>query len=195
MLVEKDVTLVYPALTRHLDKFLQAAYHKYMMTKYKSKRNMLGIYKYKGFTLIELLIVMAIIGILASLLLTSFIGVRERARDGKRKSDVNEIQAALEQYRADQSAYPLSAALSACGGSITNGSGSTYMQSIPCDPLGNGAWNGGVYLYNNSGGNYSLSACIENGNDTDPHISSSLPSGVTGSGTCTSGKYYTVYNP
>ncbi len=149
----------------------------------------------KGFTLIELLIVMAIIGVLASLLLTSFIGVRERARDGRRKSDISEIQAALEQYRADQSDYPVSSTLSTCGGSLSSGA-STYMQKIPCDPFGSGTWNGGVYLYNYTGsGQYSLSFCVENGSDTDSHISSSLPTGVTGSGTCTSGKYYNVYNP
>ncbi|MDE2026620.1 MAG: prepilin-type N-terminal cleavage/methylation domain-containing protein [Patescibacteria group bacterium] len=150
-----------------------------------------------GFTLIELLIVMAIIGVLASLLLTSFIGVRERARDGRRKSDISQMQAALEQYRADNADYPNSSTLSTCGGSLGAGS-STYMQKIPCDPLGTGSgiWNGGVYLYNYIGsGQYSLSFCVENGSDTDPHISSSLPSGVTPSGTCTSGKYYTVYNP
>ncbi|MDE2026448.1 MAG: prepilin-type N-terminal cleavage/methylation domain-containing protein [Patescibacteria group bacterium] len=150
-----------------------------------------------GFTLIELLIVMAIIGILAALLLTSFIGVRERARDGRRKSDISELQAALEQYRADQGDYPNSATLSACGVTFNTGT-STYMQKIPCDPLGTSAWNGGIYLYNYSATGYSLSACIENSNDTDLHISSSLPSGVTeqvGSNPCTSGKYYNVYNP
>src|SRR5579885_2349137 len=94
--------------------------------------------KQGGFTLIELLIVIAIIGILSTLLTTNFIGVRQRARDGKRKADLSQIQAALEQYRADQGAYP--ATLPSCTTAppaFQNASQTTtYMQKIPCDPLG-----------------------------------------------------------
>src|SRR5579872_5421721 len=63
--------------------------------------------KNKGFTLIELLIVLAIIGVLTGLLLANFIGVRERARDAQRKSDVKQIQTALELYRQDNGTYPI----------------------------------------------------------------------------------------
>lgn len=155
-----------------------------------------------GFTLIELLIVMAVIGVLASLLLTSFIGVRERARDGRRKSDINQIQAALEQYRADNADYITTPNYNAiaCGALFAYG-GSTYMQKLPCDPSDpSGAatfWNNGSYLYNYAAGAYTITACIENGSDTDPHISPTLPSGVTvnGSTACASGKYYTVNSP
>src|SRR5690348_7093470 len=63
----------------------------------------------KGFTLVELLIVIAIIGILSTLLMTNFIGVRQRARDAQRKADVRQIQSALELYRADNGSYPAAA--------------------------------------------------------------------------------------
>ena len=60
----------------------------------------------KGFTLIELLVAISIIGVLSSFLLANFVGIRQRARDGVRKSDLRQIQSALELYRSDQSKYP-----------------------------------------------------------------------------------------
>lgn len=53
----------------------------------------------RGFTLIELLVVISIIGILSTLLMANVGGVRERARDVQRKSDINQIQKALEMYK------------------------------------------------------------------------------------------------
>jgi len=45
----------------------------------------------RGFTLIETLVVIAIIGILASIILVSFSNVRERARDVRRKMEISTI--------------------------------------------------------------------------------------------------------
>ncbi|MFH0846004.1 MAG: type II secretion system protein [Patescibacteria group bacterium] len=60
-----------------------------------------------GFTLTELLVAIAIIGILSSIVLTSMSGARERAKDGKRISDIKQIQLALELYYDVNSAYPV----------------------------------------------------------------------------------------
>ncbi|OGH09980.1 MAG: hypothetical protein A2152_03440 [Candidatus Levybacteria bacterium RBG_16_35_6] len=114
----------------------------------------------KGFTLIELLIVIVIIGILATFLMSNFVGVRQRARDAQRKADLRQIQSALELYRADQDSYPTSVGDGACGGSFSEGSNS-YMGKIPCDPL-----TGNAYWYSLNSGLYTLQACLENLNDT-----------------------------
>jgi prepilin-type N-terminal cleavage/methylation domain-containing protein len=60
----------------------------------------------KGFTIVELLIVIVIIAILAALVLNSFRGVQERARDTKRQTDVNAQASQLEVYYTDNAGYP-----------------------------------------------------------------------------------------
>ncbi len=120
----------------------------------------------KGFTLVELLIVIAIIGVLAALLMSNFIGVRQRARDAQRKGDLESIRHALELYRADQGVYPQVGVgdgnfPTTCGAGSSLFSGTTvYMQKIPCDPLG------GSYVYSSDSNTYTLIACIENLNDS-----------------------------
>ncbi len=142
--------------------------------------------KSAGFTLIELLIVIAIIGVLATLLMVNFVGVRQRARDAQRKSDLRQIQSALELYRADQGSYPSS--LPSCNGSAFSANGTTYMQTIPCDPL-----TGTNYLYSTTAsGGYTLVACLENLNDSQKDSSNnSFCSAPTYPNTAS----YTVTNP
>lgn len=52
----------------------------------------------KGFTLIELLVVVAIIGLLSSVVLASLNSARGKAQDARRKSDLKQIQIAIELY-------------------------------------------------------------------------------------------------
>lgn len=118
-----------------------------------------------GFTLIEVLVVVAIIGVLASLVVANVLGVRQRGRDAQRKSDLRQIQAALELYRADQGAYP--ASLPATCNSAFTGGGNTYLSKTPCDPLSTTSTS---YRYTYTPGaapinTYTLKACLENTSD------------------------------
>lgn len=158
--------------------------------------------KQRGFTLIELLIVIAIIGILATFLTANFVGVRQRARDAQRKSDIRQMQAALELYRADNGTYPVRQSSYRLNDSTVcptsqafSANSTTYMAKVPCDPLGSSVYNSGNYYYYSdaSGTTYTLAACLENANDKDTNSTATAPSPSAGS--CSSAKYYRVTNP
>lgn len=60
----------------------------------------------KAFTTIELIVVVAIIGILATIIIVSYLGTQKRSRDSKRKGDLQAIAGSLELYKADHKNYP-----------------------------------------------------------------------------------------
>lgn len=126
----------------------------------------------KGFTLVELMIVIAIIGTLTGLVASNFVSAQAKARDARRKSDLTQIQRALELYYNDFGHYPDdsngriagcgAAGASACtwGSDFTSGS-TVYMDQIPDERT-----NGYNYVYygDTSGGlrKYQLFARLEN---------------------------------
>lgn len=60
----------------------------------------------QGFTIVELLIVIVVIGILAGLVITTYSGVQENARNTERQTDLKAIQGQLEAYYAKNGTYP-----------------------------------------------------------------------------------------
>lgn len=127
----------------------------------------------KGFTLIELLIVIAIIGILSGLILTNLQGARERARDARRKADLDSISKALRLYYNDTQAFPDSSsgnidctppATCAWGGPLTNAAGTVYMNYLPNDPAST-ATTPVSYQYWSDGESFALVAPLENASD------------------------------
>ena len=146
----------------------------------------------KGFTLVELLVVIAIIGILSGILILAINPLQQiqRGRDTQRKSNLATIQSALELYRHDAGYYPTSiysSRTSCTSDSLMHGS-ITYLQAVPCDPLGLSptVYNGGDYLYipyNSSNPSsvcnttpcldYLLIACLENSSDNGENTYSS----------------------
>lgn len=140
--------------------------------------------KQRGFTLIELLVVISIIAILTTLLMANFVGVRQRGRDAQRKSNLYNIQAALELFKSDAGLYPYSGgtAFPACNTALTYNN-STYMSKVPCDPQG------GDYTYvSTDGTSYTLYACLENESDSQRTSAPTNPNP-----TCTT--YFVLTNP
>jgi len=76
--------------------------------------------KNQGFTIIELLIVIVVIGILATLVITTYNGVQSKARDTKRKTDINALQGMVEAYNTNAGYYPTLANINSAAWRATN---------------------------------------------------------------------------
>lgn len=125
----------------------------------------------KGFTIIELLIVIAIIGLLATISIVALNGARQKGRDAKRIGDIRQVQTALELYFNDRDAYPVAAEAIVLGSAnarvlcdtaagfqaTTTGCGKVYMGIVPSNPLP-----GGVnYSYTGTATTYSIGFSLE----------------------------------
>ncbi|MEK7496176.1 MAG: type II secretion system protein [Patescibacteria group bacterium] len=114
----------------------------------------------KGFTLIEILIVVAIIGLLSSVVLVGLGSFRARGRDARRLADLRQTQNALELYYTKNTKYP-----SLVGGdswsSLTNSlvNAGIGVSTISNDPLSPDK----TYLYGvtGDGQNYVLATTLE----------------------------------
>jgi len=115
-----------------------------------------------GFTLIELLVVMVILGLLATVGLANFRTSQMKSRDSQRKSDLGQIQRALELYYNDYGVYPLSTSI-AWGEEFEDAKGTVYMKQLPKDPSGNPEY---CYFYDPGPPmSYKIYAKLENSKD------------------------------
>lgn len=139
---------------------------------------------YSGFTLIELLIVIAIIGILASVVLVSLNEARLKARDAKRKTQIQSIKTALQVYYSAHGVFPPAGGCAYgtnCYVYSTNSQpwipalGTELgVTSLPVDPVNSGGtpWgaSGLTFAYGNvsaDGQWYDLTAHLESTSDPD----------------------------
>lgn len=135
--------------------------------------------KKNGFTLLELMIVIAIIGILVTIGTFAFLSAQKKARDSRRKSDLDQVAKSLEMYVSDVGRYPngttdegtivgctdATGTVGACewGDSFANTQKSEiYMVKLPKDPTQNR-----TYYYERIGNGYRLYARLENVDDGD----------------------------
>lgn len=129
------------------------------------------VYSRKGFTLIELLVAATIIAILTTIGVVSFTTTNQRARNGKRKADMEQTRAALELYKSDDSAgagkYP-------AGSSYSNMTGTLKTAKYLSDPLPQDPKNAAPYVYYYSAPVAQTSFCVcanlegvNQGNSTD----------------------------
>jgi len=106
----------------------------------------------RGFTFIEILVSVTIIAVLIAIGVASYGSVNRRARDAKRKSDLEQVRSALEQYRADNPAT-VSWSLSSSNPDWIDELTPSYMDNLPVDPkntgtvVPGGALPGPVYVY------------------------------------------------
>jgi prepilin-type N-terminal cleavage/methylation domain-containing protein len=134
--------------------------------------------KQKGFTLIELLIVIAIIGLMASIAMVSLGNARSKSRDSARRQNLLQLQKALELYYNTNGSYPSTNSqwwgqTSFYGNRAQTGANGyipdlapNYVPVLPRDPFTNkgggdgfcaagGYW---AYLYRSDGRDYKLLA-------------------------------------
>ena len=135
--------------------------------------------------------VIAIIGLLASIVLVSLNTARQKARDTRRLSDLRQVALALELYVDNNNgAYPIAAVSCTPGnwqGTMTTclkGTGAapcnvSYMTEVPNDPMGVG---NATYFYsyssNATGSEYVLRARLET--STNPALSTDVDNDALG---------------
>jgi len=79
-----------------------------------------------GFTLIELIVVVAIIGILATIAVPAMRTAPQRAREAALKEDLFTLRSCLDQFHADRGRYPTS---------LDEMVGMGYLRGVPVDPV------------------------------------------------------------
>ena len=133
----------------------------------------------EGFTLIELMVVIAIIGILAGILISSFSGGSESARNARCLTNLKNLASACQTYSVNSSAYPLAGSKERYSITVTRRSGrssraneqyhevkgwvSWYSQGVyktpPSKPAASSGWNLSTYEVDEDKRTY----CLTNG--------------------------------
>ena len=123
----------------------------------------------KSFSLVEILVVVTIISLLASIAAVSYSRFVKQSRDTRRKTDIEQIRAAIEFYRNFNSVYPPSLIFDGTGTVVDPLPGtSIYMSKVPNDPMfASSTLNTYYYLSSAPFQDYKLCAYLEGGGKND----------------------------
>jgi prepilin-type N-terminal cleavage/methylation domain-containing protein len=154
--------------------------------------------KNSGFTLIELMVVIAIIAILTAIIMVNFSAAKSKSRDGKRISDIAQIQLALAGYFNQCNSYPtphngtidstlLTQANAHCPSGIHL---NTFISQIPT-PSAETGQTAYAYFVNSTTppSDYILETTLENNAGSLNNSLSAIPSGIVTSGANSSAGY------
>ena len=123
-----------------------------MVTSMKTIKNPLS----RGVTLIELMVVIAIIGLLATIVIPNVRNAMDKGKRVTALANLNQMKSALERYNIDMNSYPSSdQGLNALVSAPSTGNSSQewqgpYLDKIPPDPWGH------PYVYQSDGSSFVL---------------------------------------
>jgi len=122
-----------------------------------------------GFTLVELLVVIFIIGILASLLVSNFVGMRNRAEDAQKKADLEATRKALQLYYTDYQRFPRASndLIAGCGATGIDECDVNFTAGNPPTNYMNALPESYEYYVDLSGDHYLLVSYLDNASDED----------------------------
>lgn len=150
----------------------------------------------EAFTLVELLVVIAVLATVIGLAMPNFLGARARARDTKRKGELNQLKTALQLYYNDHKIFPANSVMggiNGCGtdgtdsctamgcfaaggsGSCDTANGTVYMLRLPGDTTSS------LFYYQvNSGSDFCAKIALENASDADTTASQTRCASICG---------------